>query len=112
MRSTIKPTAIAAFLASITLVCPAIANATPEDDQFLGDVASLGITVPADQLIPFARTMCDSSPGLGAVGAQYGLMGQTGLSPQQTFYVANAGYKAYCPDKAVVIPPFMLPPGS
>lgn len=90
----------------------AIADATPQDDQFLQDVAAMGVNVPADQLIAFARTSCDTVGGFMNVGPFYGFMGQTGLSPQQTFFVQNAGLKAYCPEKSMTIPPFMLPPGQ
>lgn len=113
MSPTIKKSVFAVGVASLVVMAPAIANATPQDDQFLRDVASLGINLPADQLIPFGRTSCDTvGSGMGGVGAFYGFMAQTGLNAQQTYFVSNAGLKAYCPEKAMMVPPFMLPPGN
>jgi Protein of unknown function (DUF732) len=92
------------------LTVPAFAHANSPDSQFLAAVSSQGINGQPDQLIAFAHSMCDVVGTFAAVGPQYGLMASQGLSPQQVFYVATDGVRAYCPEKTPAFPPMLMPP--
>lgn len=97
-----------AALAALAIagISPAIAHADTQDDHYLANLASMGINpTPPEPFIQFAHGICDNPMAEPAL--KLGLVGQTGISLMQSMSAMTAAFRAYCPDKLSMLPPFL-----
>jgi hypothetical protein len=82
-----------------------IANATPQDDQYLSTLTSRNIGGQPDKLIGYGHDACDNYGTSGVVDqiASLEAIGYTHIQAEDIFVL---GVHAYCPDK---LPPVGKP---
>jgi hypothetical protein len=90
-----------AFIFAVTaLVALApVANATPEDDQYLAILKARNFGGDPDKLIGYAHDACDNYGTPELFVAQVDHMQAIGYTETQTKIIIGLGMQAYCPDK-------------
>jgi hypothetical protein len=76
-----------------------VANATPQDDQYLAILKERNIGGDPDKMIGYALAACDTygTPDLFAGHVEH--MEAIGYTESQTKVILGLGMQAYCPDK-------------
>jgi hypothetical protein len=95
-----------AFVFAVTaLVALApVANATPEDDQYLAILKERNFGGDPDKLIGYAHDACDNYGTPELFVAQVDHMQAIGYTETQTKIIIGLGMQAYCPDKLPKVP--------
>jgi Protein of unknown function (DUF732) len=100
-------TTMRALIIAVTalLTLAPIANATPQDDQFLANLTSRNIGGQPDKLIGYGLDACNNYGTAGVVDQIAGLegIGYTHIQAEDIFVL---GVHAYCPEK---LPPVAKP---
>ena len=93
------------IFAVVALVALApVANATPQDDQYLAILKERNIGGDPDKLIGYGLAACDNYGTPELFAGQVEHMQAIGYTENQTKVIVGLGMQAYCPDK--------LPPGA
>ena len=83
----------------IAMMSAPSAHADANDDQFISQARALGVTVPAEQLIPAGHAVCDQFDNPGPFFGIAGPIVSLGVAVNQSLPVAYAAGRAYCLDK-------------
>lgn len=76
-----------------------VANATPQDDQYLAILKERNIGGDPDKMIGYALTACDTYGTPELFAGQVEHMQAIGYTESQTKVILGLGMQAYCPDK-------------
>jgi hypothetical protein len=89
----------ALFVAIAALVALApVANATPQDDQYLAALKSRNVGGDPDRLIAYGLAACDNY-GTPEFGDQMDHLETIGYTHIQAEDIVGTGLQAYCPDR-------------
>lgn len=99
-------TTMRAFIfAVVALVALApVANATPQDDQYLAILKERNIGGDPDKLIGYGLAACDNYGTPELFAGQVEHMQAIGYTENQTKVIIGLGMQAYCPDKLPKVP--------
>lgn len=89
--------ALVIAVAGLVVLAP-VANATPQDDQYLAALKSRNIGGHPDNLIAYGLAACDNY-GTPEFGAQIDHLEAIGYTHIQAEVIVGFGLQAYCPDK-------------
>ncbi|MBB5160788.1 hypothetical protein HNP02_000724 [Mycobacterium sp. AZCC_0083] len=90
-------------VAALVALAP-VANATPEDDQYLAILKARNFGGDPDKLIGYAHDACDNYGTPELFVAQVDHMQAIGYTETQTKIIIGLGMQAYCPDKLPKVP--------
>ncbi|WP_149375532.1 DUF732 domain-containing protein [Mycolicibacterium sp. P9-64] len=76
-----------------------VANATPQDDQYLAILKERNIGGDPDRLIGYGLAACDNYGTPDLFAGQVEHMQAIGYTESQTKVIIGLGMQAYCPDK-------------
>jgi hypothetical protein len=85
-------------VAALVALAP-VANATPEDDQYLGALKSRNVGGDPDKLIADGHAACDNYETPELVVDQFAGLQGIGYTEIQATDIFGTGMQAYCPDK-------------
>jgi hypothetical protein len=85
-------------VAALVALAP-VANATPEDDQYLGALKSRNVGGDPDKLIAAGHAACDNYGTPELVVDQFAGLQGIGYTEIQAKDIFGTGMQAYCPDK-------------
>jgi Protein of unknown function (DUF732) len=85
-------------VAALVVLAP-VANATPQDDQYLGGLKSRNVGGDPDKLIAAGHAACDNYGTPELVIDQLAGLQRIGYTDIQAKDIFGTGMQAYCPDK-------------
>jgi len=92
------------FAVAALLAFAPVANATPQDDQYLAILKERNIGGDPDKLIGYGLAACDNYGTPELFAGQVEHMQAIGYTENQTKVIIGLGMQAYCPDKLPKVP--------
>ena len=92
------------FAVAALLAFAPVANATPQDDQYLAILKERNIGGDPDKLIGYGLDACANYGTPELFAGQVEHMQAIGYTENQTKVIIGLGMQAYCPDKLPKVP--------